>query len=326
MLITVIVPFYKSEKYIEKCLKSILNQTYRNIEILLINDGSPDDSRKICEKIISNDSRAKIIDKKNGGVSSARNLGLKVANGDFITFVDSDDELKLDLYERMVKYINKDVDIVCCGIERYNSEGKLIYETNMSYEKVNYTPFEAMRACLENKEIGFNVYTKLFRRELFNKNGLIRFPEGRLMEEATILPYLFKKSKEIVHCCYAGYKYYIREDSYTTKTLNEECFFIFETINDYEKKLDKLYPGINKYVKKWKFINCINLYRTALLDKKNIKDNVFKRIKKEFNLIWLNALFSHSISLREKVILLETKTKLVVLRKKRRVKCKKINH
>lgn len=317
MKITVIVPFYKSEKYIEKCMKSILNQTYKDLEILLINDGSSDNSKKICEDIICNDSRVKIIDKKNGGVSSARNLGLGLATGEFITFVDSDDELKLDVYEKMVKYIEKDVDMVCCGIERYNSENEMLYKNNMSYKKTEFTPFEAMQSCLENKEIGFNVYTKLFRNELFNSNEVIRFPEGRLMEEATILPSIFKKCKKIMHCCYAGYKYYIRENSYTTKTLTEECFFIFDTINEYEKKLDKLYPGINKYVRKWKYVNCINLYRTALLDQKNIKDNVFKRVKKEFDLIWINALFSSLISLREKLIMLETKTKIVTWRKRR---------
>lgn len=318
MLITVIVPFYKSEKYIENCLKSIVNQTYKNLEILLINDESPDSSKKICENLMKKDSRIKIIDKKNGGVSSARNLGIDSANGDFITFVDSDDEIELDLYERMVKYIKDDTDIICCGIKRCTSKGEVLFESNMSYEKENFTPFDAMRACLENKEIGFNVYTKLFRKELFNGDNLIRFPEGRLMEEAFVLPYLFIKGKLIRHCKYAGYKYFIRENSYTTKTLNEECFYIFDTIDDYEKNLDNLYPGINKYVRKWKYINCINLYRTALLDKKNIKKNVFKRIKREFNRIWVKALFSNTILLREKLILLETKLKIVVLRKKRR--------
>lgn len=315
MLITVIIPFYKSEQYIENCLKSILNQTYKNLEILLINDGSPDNSRKICERVIGDDSRIKIIDKKNGGVSSARNLGIENANGDFITFVDSDDEIELDLYEKMAKYINKDVDIVCCGIKRCNSEGKMLYETNMS-RKEEFTSFEAMRACLEDKEIGFNVYTKLFRKELFDKDKAIRFPEGRLMEEATILPNLFKKSNRIRHCCYAGYKYFIREDSYTTKTLSEECFYIFETINDYKNNLNNLFPGIDKFVDRWRFINCIYLYRTALLDRKNIKNNVFMRTKKEFNMIWKKALFSNLISIREKMILLETKSKLVLIRKR----------
>ena len=318
MLISVIVPFYKSEKYISKCLNSILNQTYKNIEVLLINDGSPDSSRNICQSIIANDSRAKIIDKKNGGVSSARNLGLKFAKGDFITFVDSDDELKLDLYEKMVKYISDDVDMVCCGIERYDSNGKMLYKLNTSDGKVDFTPFEAMRACLENKEIGFNVYTKLFRNRLFFENDIIKFPEGRLMEEASILPYIFKKCHKIVHCGYAGYKYFIRENSYTTKTISEETYYIYQTIDEYEQKLEKIYPGIKRYILKWKYINCINLYRTALLDKKNVKKEVFNKIKKHFDLIWITALFSNLISIRQKMIILETKSRFVLLRKRRR--------
>lgn len=323
MLITVIIPFYNSEKYIKKCLTSVLNQTYKDLEIILVNDGSKDNSRNICKEMMKNDSRIKLLDKENGGVSSARNIGIKKATGDFITFVDSDDELEIDLYEKMVKSINEEVDIICCGLKRCDSNGNLLYILDMSYGKQDFTPFEAMKACLQGKEIGFNVYTKLFRKKLFYENGEIKFPEGRLMEEAAVLPYLFKKSRMIRHCGYTGYKYYIRENSYTTKTLSEECFYVYETINNYKKNLYKLFPGIEKYIDKWRFINCINLYRTALIDKKSIKKDVYKRVKEEFNKIWLKALFSNSLSFREKMILLETKSRVVVLRKRGEKNAKK---
>ena len=102
VLISVIIPFYKSENYIEACLESVLKQTYKHLEVILVNDGSTDNSRSICEKIMKNDNRVRIIDKANEGVSSARNLGIENANGEFITFVDSDDKLCLDMYEKML--------------------------------------------------------------------------------------------------------------------------------------------------------------------------------------------------------------------------------
>ena len=109
--VSIIIPVYNVEKYLDKCLKSVLNQTYKNIEIIVINDGSTDNSLKICKKY--KDKRIVLIDKENGGVSSARNKGLELASGKYITFVDSDDWLELDAIENMVSFIEKEnVDFV----------------------------------------------------------------------------------------------------------------------------------------------------------------------------------------------------------------------
>lgn len=316
ILISVIIPFYKSEPYIEACLESVLKQTYKNLEIILVNDGSPDNSRSICEKMIRNDKRARILDTMNGGVSSARNIGIENANGDFITFVDSDDTLCLDMYEKMINCIDESIDLVCCGINRLNSKDELLFKVNMAPKKMVFTPTEAMNACLLEKEIGFNVYTKLFRTKLFNEElDLIRFPVGKLMEEANILPRIFKKCNSIIHTGFASYNYYVRENSYTTKILNEECYYIYETIENYEGFLEEWYPGVKDALLKWKIINCMNLYRRASLEYNYINKKVYNRIKKEFNKIWLCGVFSKILPFRIRIMLIETKSKLFIIRK-----------
>ena len=121
-LYSIIVPVYNCEQYLEKCLNSLLKQSYKNIEIILINDGSNDNSEKICLNYKKLDSRIKYYKKDNGGVSSARNLGINVCNGDYITFLDSDDYLDIDTIEFINNYINKsDIDLIRYGfIKEYD--------------------------------------------------------------------------------------------------------------------------------------------------------------------------------------------------------------
>lgn len=112
-LISVIVPVYKVEKYLDECVRSIVNQTYRNLEIILVNDGSPDNCPQMCDDWAKRDARIRVIHKENGGVSSARNAGLDVCGGEYVAFVDSDDWLEPDMYETMLRYVKKDVIVIC---------------------------------------------------------------------------------------------------------------------------------------------------------------------------------------------------------------------
>ena len=124
-LISVIVPIYKVEKYLNKCVKSIINQTYKNLEIILVDDGSPDNCGKICDKLAERDDRIRIIHKKNGGLSSARNAGIEIANGEYIGFVDSDDYIDNDMFETLynnIKDNNADLSIIGYQIETIDNK------------------------------------------------------------------------------------------------------------------------------------------------------------------------------------------------------------
>ena len=114
-LISIIIPVYKVEKYLEKCVNSVINQTYKNLEIILIDDGSPDDCPAICDKLSKTDKRIKVIHKTNSGVSASRNEGLKIATGEFVAFVDSDDWIDETMYERLInKQQEQNYDLVFC--------------------------------------------------------------------------------------------------------------------------------------------------------------------------------------------------------------------
>lgn len=139
-LISVIIPCYNVEKYLDRCLKSIVHQTYRNLEIILVDDGSPDSSGIICDRWADKDNRIIVIHKENGGLGFARNSGIKIAKGEYIAFVDSDDYIDITMYEKLIATANNtNSDVVYCGIFREQSNGKIIrqsdFNTQMTFEK-----------------------------------------------------------------------------------------------------------------------------------------------------------------------------------------------
>lgn len=141
-MLSIIVPVYKVEKYLRQCLDSIVNQTYENLEIILIDDGSPDNCGKICDEYAQRDNRIKVIHKENGGLSSARNIGTQIAKGEYITYVDSDDWLDKNMYSELISALEKyNLDMVRC--EAYTSDGinkeiilpKEEYKNKIFYDK-----------------------------------------------------------------------------------------------------------------------------------------------------------------------------------------------
>ncbi len=208
-LISIIVPIYNVEKYIDKCLHSLCAQTLKNIEILCIDDCSPDSSYKIVEKLAKKDSRIKLIrHTENKGLGGARNTGIISASADFIAAVDSDDTIKFDMMEKLWSATeNAKHDMVCCGYERLNSSGKILF--NQKFES---------RVVAINKETDFfsvvnNCYVnKLWRKSLFFDNNIF-FPEHMYYEDLAIVPLLVAKSRSISIIDDCLYEYWEREDS-----------------------------------------------------------------------------------------------------------------
>jgi len=214
-LISVIVPIYNVEQYLRQCLDSIINQTYRNLEIILVDDGSTDSSGDICGEYAQIDARIKVIHKENGGLSSARNIGLDVctSGGDLIAFVDSDDWLALDMFE--VLYTNlkeKNVDIVCIG--HYQCYMNRIVKVDFGKGKL-YSGKNLISEICEDGYYNPAVWNKLFKKSIFDK---IRFPENRYYEDA----FLFFEILEKIHSVYISpeTKYFYRQRR--TSTMNKE--------------------------------------------------------------------------------------------------------
>ncbi|MFI3227805.1 MAG: glycosyltransferase family 2 protein [Clostridia bacterium] len=211
-IISVIVPVYKVEQYLEKCINSIINQTYINLEILLIDDGSPDKSPKICDEYASKDNRIKVIHKKNGGLSDARNKGLDIARGSYIVFVDSDDFIHHKMIQVLYDSIQKDKsDIAICGITYVN---ETYIEDGMSFDFcenkiVNKSDFW-INFYDENTMAKVVAWNKLYKKEIFRN---LRYDFGKMHEDEFILHKIIEESNQISFVSGKFYYYLQRSNS-----------------------------------------------------------------------------------------------------------------
>lgn len=229
-MISVIVPVFAVEKYIDKCIKSIQKQTYTNLEIILVDDGSPDNCPQICDLYKCADDRIHVVHRKNGGLSAARNSGLEIARGKYISFIDSDDYIYPDMYEKMILAMSEtSADLCVCGIEpvyEENFRGKL---ENIYIEKNVYDREEFL--YLINKWYYVTTVNKLYKRELFEE---LRFPEGRIHEDEFMIHYVVEKCSKIVTIPDVGYVYVQRANSIMNAKIST-------------KHLDLIYALIDRY-------------------------------------------------------------------------------
>lgn len=211
-LISIIIPVYNLEKYLDRCIQSVVAQSYSNIEILLIDDGSDDSSRMICDAWGRIDSRIKVYHKKNGGTSSARNLGLRKAEGEFIGFIDGDDYIKEDMYESMYDAMGEAVDIVTCGTVKMEMDRKASCPNGYgkSPKRMTFSGNEAIEELLLQRYMSFSPCDKLYRHRLFEK---IEFPVRRTCEDLPVIYNLFKKSQNVINIGKVKYYYCYRADS-----------------------------------------------------------------------------------------------------------------
>ena len=200
--ISVIVPVYNVEPYLRKCLDSIINQTYRNLQIILVDDGSPDNCGAICDEYAAKDSRIEVIHQGNGGVSAARNAGLRLAVGDYIGWVDSDDWIEPDMYEYLLENALKyGADIaVCSRLECFKERKRF-----KGWHQIVLLDMEqALERLLQSDEMNNLLWDKLWRKDLFS--GVV-FPEGRTFEDIAVMHILFAKAQKVVCLPEAKYNY-----------------------------------------------------------------------------------------------------------------------
>lgn len=221
-LITVIVPVYKAEPYLSRCVESIRNQTYSNLEIILIDDGSPDRCGQMCDAFAVADQRIKVLHKENGGQASARNRGLDIMKGEYVGFVDSDDWVQLDMFEKLITMIQKhECGIACCGIEFTNDDGHISYLN----EQVN--EFQVMDIQTAYKELGISIRIsdcmcdKLFHRSVFDK---LRFAEGMIYEDFDLIHRCLSRVNSVVYTAEPMYCYYMSQDSTTRSAFKVKQF------------------------------------------------------------------------------------------------------
>lgn len=208
-IISVIVPIYKVSDYLPKCIDSIIKQTYSDLEIILVDDGSPDDCPKICDKYAEEDNRIKVIHKPNGGLSDARNAGLDIATGEYIGFIDSDDYIDEHMYEDMLSAIEKDdADLCICGYDRVDDDGKI--KSSAHYKNALLSQKEAYEMLVQGNVYFIISCNKLYKREIFDN---LRFKIGRTHEDEFIMHHVYGECSKIVTLEKSYYNYLVRESS-----------------------------------------------------------------------------------------------------------------
>lgn len=230
-LVSIVVPIYNVEKYLPKCLESLYNQTYEKLEIILVNDGSPDNCKNICNKYLKKDRRAKIIDKENGGLSDARNSGISVANGEYICFVDSDDYVDKKYVQILLeKAIETNSDICACNF-KYFDESNNIWDNN-NKEECKYSRCDAITDILTaNQNTGIMVWNKIYKTSLFLDND-IWFDVGRINEDNFIMYKLYDNANQVYVVNDRLYYYLQRKNSIMGKTFNEKRFDILVALEE----------------------------------------------------------------------------------------------
>ena len=254
--ISIIVPVYNVELYLDRCIKSLVNQTYKNIEIILVNDGSTDKSGIICDEYCSKFENIKVIHKKNGGLSDARNYGLKMASGKYILFVDSDDYINEDSCERFAEYMNLDLEVLIGDVTKKIKNNSILMVHQLDLLNIQTTGKEFLKNELKKTgEIGIEAWRNLYLKEFLIKNNLF-FKKGILHEDEQWTPRVLLLAERVMYTGINFYYYIIRENSITQSKkkyknaidLINTCYeleTIFKVIEDQE--LNKL---LNNYILK----------------------------------------------------------------------------
>ena len=258
--LSIIVPIYKVEKYLDECIQSILHQTFTDLELILVDDGSPDACPQMCDAIAEQDSRVRVIHQKNGGLSAARNTGIEAARGNWLGFVDSDDFVAPDFYEKLYNAaVNADADCAVCSVQLIHEDGSRM-DTPPQWKVYGggYTGEDVLKTITWQNNVPYLVaWNKLYRREVFRT---LRYPVGRINEDGFVFAELFDTIKKVA-CVEQPLYFYrrrtgsIMQSKCTLRNLDEfwgmvECFDYFmahgykELLSAAEKRIFAKLTGV----------------------------------------------------------------------------------
>ena len=296
--ISIVVPIYNVEKYLERCIKSLINQTLKEIEIILVNDGSTDSSPEICNKYAERDKRIIVVNKKNGGLSDARNEGLKYANSDYVWFVDSDDYVEIDSCESLYSIIEeKKPDIISFMYNEIIS-GEIKNKRNYMNDIKELSFKEAYSIYLKDKGIGTSSWGKIFKRNIIEG---IEFPIGKKAEDLATTYKFLEKAKKIIILDKALYNYDRRDDSITGQNSIDLWIDIYKFSKEkyyWEiERIIKIMPQLKKESQSRYFNNIIILFIKLSLS----KNDKYKELLNECN-IEISKIDYEYLKLKSKVV------------------------
>ncbi|WP_417940016.1 glycosyltransferase family 2 protein [Flavobacterium sp. RS13.1] len=226
VLVSVIVPIYNVEVYLRECIDSVINQTLKDIEIILVDDGATDKSGSICDEYALIDNRIKVLHKINGGLSDARNAGLEIATAKYVSFIDSDDWVEPDFVEKLYNgCIQNKAEIACCG-RIYECESYNYIKYTLNKETI-YTQTEAIKHMLKGDTMDVASWDKMYERRFFDK---YKFPKGEIHEDMAIIFDIFLEISKCVHVASPLYHYRQREQSITKQKFSARSLVILKNI------------------------------------------------------------------------------------------------
>lgn len=260
-LISVIVPIYNVEKYLDRCVDSIINQTYKNLEIILVDDGSPDNCPQMCDDYAKKDSRIKVVHKENGGLSDARNVGMEVATGEYVSFIDSDDYVSLDFYETLLETIvDNDSDIVECGVVKFY-ENEKFDKYNDDLKVTNYDTVDALDGLINENPFKQHVWNKLYKSNIALD---IPYAVGKLNEDEFWTYQIFGKAKKVTRINKTMYYYFQRGSSIMGNGYNIKRLDALEGKMNRQAYIEKNFPILTTKAKVDLYGSCIFAYQSVL--------------------------------------------------------------
>ena len=281
-LISVIVPVYNVEEFLPKCVDSLLTQTYRNLEIILVDDGTKDNSGEICDAYAARDSRIRVIHKENGGLSSARNAGIDIAGGEYLSFVDSDDWIEPQTYEWMLELVRKyDVKLVCAG--RYDvkyTSGKKTKGLCPPREEV-ITGEELVRRIFRWDNIDSAACDKLYHRSLFRE---IRYPLGKVCEDVPTTYRIALDAGKAAMCPKPVYNYLHRPGSITTASVSPKTFHFSEHTEKVLPWILENRPALAaeaEYLRVRSLVYNLTVLELADVEQRKIHGEVYRKSRRE---------------------------------------------
>lgn len=283
-LISIIIPVYKVEKYLEKCIESVLNQTYKKLQIILVDDGSPDNCGDICDRYAKMDERIEVIHKENGGLSDARNAGLKVVRGEYIGFIDSDDYVSKEMFENMYNtLISNNADVSICNFYTVIDDKNIIKNEDNGIEI--YNKLEILKEVLLDKKIQSYAWNKLYKKELFKD---IEYPVGKKYEDIGTTFYILEKCNKVAASGRPEYYYLTRGDSIVNNNTESTVIDYIKLISDRYDYIDQKYEELRKYNVYYITKTLLTAFTDAFYLKDNSEDflnvlnNFFDKVKEIF--------------------------------------------
>ncbi len=275
-LISVIVPVYKVEKYLDACVESIVNQTYKNLEIILVDDGSPDNCPAMCDEWAKRDNRIKVIHKANGGLSDARNAGMDVSTGNYIGFVDSDDIISHKMYEILYYAVKKhDADFIQCDKIEFSNINELSFSDSKEITENTYDSFKAVNSLLCETDIVTTCWNTLSKSSISKS---VLFEAGKINEDVLWTYRVLSKSDKIISIDSKLYGYYQRPGSIMNSNYTEKRFDALYSLEQRAKEIKTDFPELYPKALKNYVGGCMYHYQTLCRVPQTDEYKKFKKI------------------------------------------------